>query len=150
MQFFNSCTDKFTTLYHVFIPPLLPTIGILLPTCCELFKGIIKDMFRKNTAHTTDEPDHFFDLLGSILQFICSLIDLSYFDVLIEDLRNLIYCIYVFMACHTNMEEQLYVNPLDRSFFYTVREMCKEILLVSIFCVVYFFLRGMNVRNIVK
>ncbi|KAL1492601.1 hypothetical protein ABEB36_010839 [Hypothenemus hampei] len=126
----NNCVDEFNEYCNIFIPQVLPAIGNLLTICCEQYKKVIQGSASPPKDSTEgDEAKTFFDLVVSILEFILNLIDMTYFDILIEDLNNLIYSIYVFMACHNDMENHLFINSVQKNFHWTLRDTCMGIIL---------------------
>ncbi|KAH1023203.1 uncharacterized protein LOC109538000 [Dendroctonus ponderosae] len=132
LKFLNNSVDQFSEYCHIFIAPLLPTIGKLLTLCCEQYKEVIKGATPPKDELEEGEPKHFYDLIGGILDFIMNLVDMPYFDVLMEDLENLIYCIYVFMSCHHGMEAQLYLTVIEKDHLWSLRDVCSQIITFSL------------------
>lgn len=124
-------TNEFPEYCHIFVPPSLPAIGNLITVCCQQYKKVIKGAERipKDATESSDsDPANFYELVNYLLEFINCLVDMTYFDVLIDDLENLLYCIFIFMGCHDDMERYLFVNVLDKDHHWRIRELCCQII----------------------
>ncbi|XP_066248441.1 importin-9 [Euwallacea similis] len=131
MKFLNNSLNEFSEFSNIFIPPIMPAVGMMLTMCCDLFKKIVRgsDPPPKDSTEEQTDPKNFFDLVGSMLTMIYNLIDLPYLDLVLEDLFKLIYCVYVLMSCHSSMEDDLYTLDTQKNFYWSLRDACKLILL---------------------
>ncbi|KAJ8970023.1 hypothetical protein NQ314_001452 [Rhamnusium bicolor] len=109
----------------------LPAIGQLMTSCCDQFKEIVKQTSRipKDSSEDMDEEStNFIDLINLIIGLIKNMVFSMYFDLLLEDLDNLVYCLFIFMCCYDEMEEELFLEDSEKTKIFPIRSNASEIL----------------------
>ncbi|KAJ8911055.1 hypothetical protein NQ315_015109 [Exocentrus adspersus] len=109
----------------------LPAIGQLMTSCRDQFKQIIKQVssFPKDCSEQMDdESSNFIDLITLIIKLIKSMVFSMYFELLLEDLDNLLRCLFIFMCCYDEMEEEIFLENEFKSQVYLLRTNAAEIL----------------------
>ncbi|CAG9759567.1 unnamed protein product [Ceutorhynchus assimilis] len=129
LKYLNYSISTFAAYNNIMIPPMLPIIGNLLTVCCEQYKNIIRVSEKPpiDSDESEEEPKAFFGLINGLLKFIFSLINKTYFEVLIEDLDKLIYCVYIFMAYDYDLNH----NEMN-NYNVCVRNTCGKVLKCSL------------------
>ncbi|XP_076262169.1 importin 9 isoform X2 [Rhynchophorus ferrugineus] len=135
VRFLNGGIDEFHDYSSIFISPSLPVIANILTHCREVYKRVLKNSEkppRDISESESDDPTNFIELVASILHYIHSMIDMVYFNVLLDDFDNLLYCIFVFMACHREMEPSLYSEESEKDHHFSMRHASCQILTTSL------------------
>ncbi|XP_030756431.1 uncharacterized protein LOC115882495 [Sitophilus oryzae] len=136
VQFITGSVEEFEEYSSIFLPPSLHIIASLLTYCRDVFKRVLrkpdKTPPKDCSEGDTDDPCNFTDLVIALLSYIHSMIDTVYFNMLFEDFENLLYCVFIFMACYDDMEEHLYSEEAETDHHFGMRQIGCQIITTSL------------------
>ncbi|XP_060516153.1 uncharacterized protein LOC132695724 isoform X2 [Cylas formicarius] len=131
IQCLSEFMEEIPSITKISLPACLSAIGNLLTMCCTNYKALVMDNASvPHDASETDieEPINFYLLVMAIMQFMKSLFGNYYFEILMDDLDNILYCILVFMSCHHDMDKQVFMESYDKGYYFALRTLCVNII----------------------